>query len=720
MEAARIPWRPIGELFVNKGLITEEQLEKALAEQAATGSKLGEILVKRSLISSPELTQTLMEQLGCEVTKEEGFGSGLWSEIRRRHGRSDAEEDGPAGEKGRPPFAPVLSPDLGAPTEVGASPGDLDEQDFEELRLLVVQPPSVEEEQPEAEVAGTSLREAGLEIEALKSGLAERDRRVADLEAEVGLLRAAAQEPFDAGWAETEQLERDLAAAQAELGGKDERLQELDAIRHDLQERIAELERVVEESRADEEAAAGTEQDLAAARQELARAEEARTALAEQLAGLESALAVERDSHAETRQRLEETAAEAARAHEAVLEVERGFNAAQAERDTARSEAAANRDALVDREQRLAAHGDRVEAAEAALAAERQAHEETRRRLEEVGAEAAGAWQAREELERESQRVRGEREQLLAELESVRSSGGEAERARAELADRLAVADSVLAAERQAHEETRRRLEEVGAEAAGAWQAREELERELDHVRVGRDQALAELESVRGAQAELADRLASAESDLGAAGVLRSELEHQLAATDSRAVDLERQTSDLTERLSRAEASVAREREACQSARLDAETASGKLQDAGGRIGELTAALARLQDEHGEHSEALAGEIASLESRCQAAESRLVEQAARHSETRSVLSHALEELSGRSPSESGGGGEPPPDEYLCFIGGQDGYRVLERSGPLPGLGGECDVDGIVHVITRIGRSPFPFDARKCAYLLPVR
>src|SRR5262249_57113563 len=97
MEAASIPWRPIGELFVEKGLISQDQLEEALAEQAATGLRLGEILVKQSLISSPELTQALMEQLGREVAKEEGFGTGLWSEIRRRNAvpqEAEAEADG--------------------------------------------------------------------------------------------------------------------------------------------------------------------------------------------------------------------------------------------------------------------------------------------------------------------------------------------------------------------------------------------------------------------------------------------------------------------------------------------------------------------------------------------------------------------------------------------------------------------------------------------------
>ena len=96
VEAAQVPWRPLGELFVSRGLISEAELETALAEQAATGKRLGEILVDRGLVSGPDLTSALMDQLGVEISKEEGFGSGLWAEIKRRHKRvrHEGEEDG--------------------------------------------------------------------------------------------------------------------------------------------------------------------------------------------------------------------------------------------------------------------------------------------------------------------------------------------------------------------------------------------------------------------------------------------------------------------------------------------------------------------------------------------------------------------------------------------------------------------------------------------------
>ena len=85
MEAAHIPWRPLGQILVDKGLLTADELDESLAEQVATGRRLGEILISRGLLSGPMLTVALAEQLGAEVTTETGFGTGLWAAIRRGH-----------------------------------------------------------------------------------------------------------------------------------------------------------------------------------------------------------------------------------------------------------------------------------------------------------------------------------------------------------------------------------------------------------------------------------------------------------------------------------------------------------------------------------------------------------------------------------------------------------------------------------------------------------
>ncbi len=67
MDQADFPWRPLGLLLVDKGLMTPSELELALAEQRRTGRLLGQILVGRGYVKSLALTQALAEQHGVEL-----------------------------------------------------------------------------------------------------------------------------------------------------------------------------------------------------------------------------------------------------------------------------------------------------------------------------------------------------------------------------------------------------------------------------------------------------------------------------------------------------------------------------------------------------------------------------------------------------------------------------------------------------------------------------
>ncbi|TML57685.1 MAG: hypothetical protein E6G22_15190 [Actinobacteria bacterium] len=62
------PWRPLGRLLVEEGLVASADLDAALAEQQLTGRRLGEVLVARGVISGPELTRALAAQCGIDVT----------------------------------------------------------------------------------------------------------------------------------------------------------------------------------------------------------------------------------------------------------------------------------------------------------------------------------------------------------------------------------------------------------------------------------------------------------------------------------------------------------------------------------------------------------------------------------------------------------------------------------------------------------------------------
>ena len=54
--------RPIGEIFVDRGFVTEEQLEKAVEVQGKTGQRIGEVLVEQGSLTRLDLASALAEQ----------------------------------------------------------------------------------------------------------------------------------------------------------------------------------------------------------------------------------------------------------------------------------------------------------------------------------------------------------------------------------------------------------------------------------------------------------------------------------------------------------------------------------------------------------------------------------------------------------------------------------------------------------------------------------
>jgi len=59
-------WRkPIGEILVNKELLTKEQLEYALDQQKQKpGEKIGQILIKLGYVTKKDVLKAYAEQLG--------------------------------------------------------------------------------------------------------------------------------------------------------------------------------------------------------------------------------------------------------------------------------------------------------------------------------------------------------------------------------------------------------------------------------------------------------------------------------------------------------------------------------------------------------------------------------------------------------------------------------------------------------------------------------
>src|SRR5437764_10103326 len=69
MEAAAsfFPWRQLGALLADEGLLTPTELELALDEQRRTGRLLGQIVVDRGYVSGFSLARVLSAQHGVEL-----------------------------------------------------------------------------------------------------------------------------------------------------------------------------------------------------------------------------------------------------------------------------------------------------------------------------------------------------------------------------------------------------------------------------------------------------------------------------------------------------------------------------------------------------------------------------------------------------------------------------------------------------------------------------
>src|SRR5262245_59721072 len=62
VEAAQLPWIPLGELLVRRGLLERWQLHDALNERAESGRRIGEVIVERGWVTPAAIAHALAEQ----------------------------------------------------------------------------------------------------------------------------------------------------------------------------------------------------------------------------------------------------------------------------------------------------------------------------------------------------------------------------------------------------------------------------------------------------------------------------------------------------------------------------------------------------------------------------------------------------------------------------------------------------------------------------------
>jgi DNA repair exonuclease SbcCD ATPase subunit len=503
VEAAHIPWRPLGLLLVEQGLLTDDELEQALAQQQVTGKRLGETIVECGFVSPPDLSNALAAQYGIKLTTEKGFGTGLRAQIQRRY-----ESD-----RGRPTLESV--PDRHRPSP-------------EEVLPEVIEP----EAPPPAEaMLLTQLEEQWARLAAAEESLAARDRDLALVLAERDQRRAQA-----------ERLARRARRGREEQAGRNER-------------RRAQVVRFVERVRARDAQLALHEAELSDRSHVAAQLEEQRARLAaaeRQLAEREQELAALTAARAAELERRDEqlaalTADRDRRRAQAVRFVQ-GSRKLQAElgaRDQLTRELEEQRARLAAAEQQLAA-----------VAAERdQRRAQVVRFVQRVRARDADL-EARDQVTRELEEQRAK----LAAAEHQLAEGAR------ELAALAAAREAELeshAEELRGHAEIAAELEEQQqAKLAAVEQRLAERERELEALAADRDrrraQAVGFVRRMRMRDEELAQRHDQVRVLEEATGALRDQVERLVGDVEGCDAEIERLRSANMRRRAQAARFVAR------------------------------------------------------------------------------------------------------------------------------------------------------------------
>lgn len=171
--AVQRAWRPLGRMLVEHGLLDEEQLADCLDEGDRTGRRLGDVVRARGIVSTSALESALAEQYRLEVELERGFGAGLRGEIERRHrlkrgqeARDETVERTPTGPTGKP---------------LSTLSGRLDVTIRREDDRIATLQQRLDERENALESLGMALQRKAEELERLRSELSERDAVISAL-----------------------------------------------------------------------------------------------------------------------------------------------------------------------------------------------------------------------------------------------------------------------------------------------------------------------------------------------------------------------------------------------------------------------------------------------------------------------------------------------------------------------------------------------------------
>ena len=269
---------PLGAILVQRGLLTQEQLNAALAENKRTGEPTGEVIVRLGFASAATIAQALATQHGGPLKTEYGYAVGFG-------GAS------PTGPVSPPPVSPVPAQDerpvASAPASAVRAARSAEPAPVPALPAPAASPLPAAAPPAPAPVAQqadpvtqwqqyaqqlAAQRDAALrEIEATKSRLAELDAAFASRSGELATAAARLAELETARTNESDHA-LELAAAREEAASFRTEKEVLERARAEAEARNAELERELAELRA---SAAADDGHLAAATARLAELESA-------------------------------------------------------------------------------------------------------------------------------------------------------------------------------------------------------------------------------------------------------------------------------------------------------------------------------------------------------------------------------------------------------------------------------------------------------------
>ena len=252
MDAAHDTRRQLGQLMVDEGFLTGEQLAHALAEQGRSGRPLGTILVELGFVSAGAVGNALAEQHGGLLKTEFGISAGL---------RAAPEAVRLSGSTPEPPSLATRIQELESVLRTVVSERDAFAQSVNELqaRLSEAAQPDRAEVARVTAAAAARIAELEAEVQARSSEAQAHEAEVARVTAaavaHIAELEAEVQARSSEAQAHEAEVARVTAAAAARIAELEAELQAALAGRKELETalrlgvaRVSQLERELQES----------------------------------------------------------------------------------------------------------------------------------------------------------------------------------------------------------------------------------------------------------------------------------------------------------------------------------------------------------------------------------------------------------------------------------------------------------------------------------------